>query len=175
MAWPGLSEPATADDTTLRRRHQGKQVSRHKATFESKYLLTGAPEQASFTYRETCRASDSSTPQMDRNFAVENQKKAGERAGFMRWSNALARSLILLLLLTRFPPNWSANSCVYLRLCCLFEALFYALRTQDRPSLRAVSLRDACISLTHCSFRHSSPWSLLAHAHSSLTAWVSTT
>ena len=171
------------DDTTLRRRHQGKQVSGHKATFESKYLLTDAPEQASFTYKETFRASDSSTPQMARNCAVENEKKAGKRAGFMRWSNALARSLILLLLLTRFPPNWSANACVYLRLCCLFENLSYALRTRDRPYLRAVSLRDACISLTHCSFRHtspcsfrhSSPWSLLAHAHNSLTAWVSTT
>src|SRR2546423_3710451 len=72
------------DDTTLRRRHQGKQVSGHKATFESKYLLKDAPEQASFTYRETFRALDSSTPQMARNFTVENEKKAGERAGFMR-------------------------------------------------------------------------------------------
>ena len=98
------------DDTTLRRRHQRKQVSGHKATFESKYLLTDAPEQASFTYKETFRASDSSTPQMARNCGVENEKKAGERAGFMRWSNALARSLILLLLLTRFPPNLSANA-----------------------------------------------------------------
>ena len=111
---PALPDPADyvhttkdyrGDDTTLRRRHQGKQVSRHKATFESKYLLTGAPEQASFTYQETFRASDSSTPQMARNCAVENEKMTGKRAGFMHWSNALERSLILLLLLTLFPPN----------------------------------------------------------------------
>ena len=59
-------------DTTLRRRHQGKQVSRHKAAFGSKSLLTDAQEQVLISHiKRLSERGIPPTPQMVRNFAAE--------------------------------------------------------------------------------------------------------
>jgi transposase-like protein len=64
------------DPTTLRRRHKGKQVSRHQAAFESKSLLTETQEQVLISHIK--RLSERVIPptsQMVRNFAVEIGKE----------------------------------------------------------------------------------------------------
>jgi len=64
------------DDTTLRRRHQGKQVSRHKAAFESKSLLTDVQEQVLLSHiKRLTERGIPPTPQMVRNFAEEIGKE----------------------------------------------------------------------------------------------------
>ena len=56
-------------DTTLRRRHQGKQ---HKAAFGSKSLLTDAQEQVLISHiKRLSERGIPPTPQMVRNFAAE--------------------------------------------------------------------------------------------------------
>jgi hypothetical protein len=63
-------------DTTLRRRHQGKQVSRHQATFESKSLLTDAQEHVLISHiKRLTERGIPPTPPMVRNFAAEIGKK----------------------------------------------------------------------------------------------------
>jgi transposase-like protein len=64
------------DETTLRRRHQGKQVSRHTAAFESKSLLTDAQEQVLISHiKRLTERGIPPTPQMVRNFAAEIGKE----------------------------------------------------------------------------------------------------
>jgi Tc5 transposase DNA-binding domain len=60
----------------LRRRHQGKQVSRHQAIFESKSLLTDAQEHVLISHikRLTERGIPPISP-MVRNFTAEIGKK----------------------------------------------------------------------------------------------------
>jgi Tc5 transposase DNA-binding domain len=60
------------DPTTLRRRHQGKQVSRHAAAFQSKSLLTDAQEQALISHiKRLTERGIPPTPSMVRNFATD--------------------------------------------------------------------------------------------------------
>lgn len=64
------------DPTTLRRRHKGKQVSRHQATFESKSLLTDVQEQVLISHiKRFSERGIPPTPQMVRNFAAEIGKE----------------------------------------------------------------------------------------------------
>ena len=64
------------DPTTLRRRHKGKQVSRHQAAFESKSLLTETQEQVLISHiKRLSERGIPPTPQMVRNFAAEIGKE----------------------------------------------------------------------------------------------------
>jgi hypothetical protein len=64
------------DPTTLRRRHKGKQVSRHQAAFESKSLLTEAQERVLISHiKRLSERGIPPTPQMVRNFVVEIGKE----------------------------------------------------------------------------------------------------
>ena len=63
-------------DTTLRRRHQGKQVSRHQATFESKSLITDAQEHVLISHiKRLTERGIPPTPPMVRNFTAKIGKK----------------------------------------------------------------------------------------------------
>jgi transposase-like protein len=64
------------DPNTLRRRHKGQQVSRHRAAFESKSLLTIAQEQVLISHiKRLTERGIPPTPQMVRNFAAEIGKE----------------------------------------------------------------------------------------------------
>ena len=64
------------DSTTLRRRHQGKQVSRHRAAFESKSLLTDAQEQVLISHiKRLTERGIPPTPRMVRDFAADIGKE----------------------------------------------------------------------------------------------------
>ena len=74
--YPQTAKEYGVDANTLRRRHKGKQVSRHQAAFESKSLLTETQEQVLISHIK--RLSERGIPptsQMVRNFAVEIGKK----------------------------------------------------------------------------------------------------
>ena len=64
------------DPTTLRRRHQGKQVSRHRAAFKSKSLLTEAQEEVLISHiKRLTERGIPPTPNMVRNFAADIGKE----------------------------------------------------------------------------------------------------
>jgi transposase-like protein len=70
--YPQTAKEYGVDPTTLRRRHKGKQVSRHQAAFESKSLLTEAQEQVLISHiKRLSERGIPSTPQMVRNFAAK--------------------------------------------------------------------------------------------------------
>ena len=74
--YPQTAKEYGVDPDTLRRRHQGKQVSRHQATFESRSLLTEAQEQVLISHiKRLTERGIPPTPQMVRNFAAEIGKK----------------------------------------------------------------------------------------------------